>query len=207
MAKPFRLLAGLVDKLRMRWLRRDEYESVALRAYFAERWEVIVGAYSYGCFDPWRIPRRTRIGRYCSFAKSARVLDSNHPFDAISTHPFLYEAKFGMVAADRLDPPWLIIEDDVWISHNVTITPGCKFIGRGSIIGAGAVVTRDVPAYTIVGGIPATTLRRRFDDATIANIEASRWWELDRSALAELVARDPEAVFAPAAVAMRKSLG
>lgn len=199
-------MSGLIEKLRIRWLRRNEYDSAALRAHFARRWQVEVGAYTYGCFDPWRFPRRTRIGRYCSIAKTARVLDSNHPFDAITTHPFLYEARFGIVQADRIDPPWLIIEDDVWLSHNVTIAPGCKFIGRGAIIGAGAVVTRDVPAYTIVAGMPAKPLRPRFDAVTIAHVEASRWWELDRAGLAALVARDPEAVFAPAAVARRNLL-
>ena len=190
-------MAGLVEKLRIRWLLRDEYESAALRAHFAARWQVQVGLYSYGCFDPWRVPARTRIGRYCSFAKTARVLDANHPIEAISTHPYLYEARFGVVPADRIDSEWLVIEDDVWISHNATISPGCKFIGRGSIIGAGAVVTRDVPAYTIVAGAPAKPLRRRFDDATIARIEASRWWELDRLALKALSEREPGLVFTP----------
>lgn len=190
-------MAGLIEKARIRWLRRDEYESKALRAHFAARWQVEVGAYSYGCFDPWRVPRRTRIGRYCSFALSARILDANHPIESLSTHPFLYEKRFGVIPEDRIDAAWLVIEDDVWISHNATIAPGCKFIGRGAIIGAGAVVTRDVPAYTIVAGLPAKPLRMRFDPATIARIEASRWWELDRAGLAALVRSDPGMVFAP----------
>lgn len=193
------MLAGLIEKLRIRLLLRDEYEGTALRAHFARRWQVEVGLYSYGCFDPWRIPRRTRIGRYCSFAKTARILDANHPIAALTTHPYLYEAKFGVVAADLIDPPWLDIGDDVWISHNATITPGCKAIGRGAIIGAGAVVTHDVPAYAIMAGLPATVLRSRFDAETIAAIEASRWWELDKAGLADLVRRDPDAAYRPAA--------
>lgn len=191
------MLSGLIEKLRLRWLRRDEYESVALRDYFARRWRVEVGKYSYGCFDPWRIPGPVRIGRYCSFAKTARVLDANHPIESLSTHPFLYEKRFGVVPADRIDSALLVIEDDVWISHNATIAPGCKFIGRGAIIGAGAIVTRNVPAYSIVAGMPAKTLRMRFDDATIAALEASRWWECDRVGLARLYAENPAFVLDP----------
>ncbi len=191
------MISGLVERLRLWLLRRNEYESLALRDYFATRLGIEVGLYSYGCFDRWRVPRRTRIGRYCSIAKSARILNANHPIDALTTHPYLYEARFGLVEKDLIDPPWLEIGDDVWISHNATITPGCKSIGRGAIIGAGAVVTRDVPSYAIMAGTPATLLRYRFDDATIAAIEASQWWLLEKAALADLVCRHPDAAYHP----------
>jgi virginiamycin A acetyltransferase len=200
------VIRSLLDRVHLRWLLRDEYESLPLRALFAQRFRVEVGLYSYGCFDRWRVPPRTRIGRYCSFAKSARVLDANHPVEALTTHPFLYEAKFGVVPVDRIDPPWLEIGDDVWIGHNVTITPGCKAIGRGAIIGAGAIVTRDVPAYAVMAGMPASQLRTRFDAETIAALEASRWWELDRAGLAALVARAPETVFRPNAANLAAAL-
>lgn len=158
--------------------------------------------YSYGCFDPWRIASFTRIGRYCSFAKSARVIDRNHPVSALSTHPFLYEPHLGVVSTGLPDPPWLVIEDDVWVGHNATILPGCKFIGRGAIIAAGAVVNSDVPAYTIMAGMPARALRRRFSDETIAAVEATGWWRLDKAGLAALIARHGDAVFRPDAAAL-----
>lgn len=197
-------MKAIIDKLRIRWLLRREHDSAALRRYFARRWQVEVGLYSYGCFDPWRVPARTRIGRYCSIARTARILDANHPIDALTTHPFLYEARFGVAPRDLIDPPWLEIGDDVWISHNVTITPGCKAIGRGAILGAGAIVTRNVAPYAIMTGQPARKLRDRFDPETIAAIEASRWWENDKTWLAALVRDHPDAAYHPGAASLAR---
>lgn len=69
-----------------------------------------------------------------------------------------------------------IIGNDVWIGYEAVIMPGVK-IGDGAIIGTHAVVTKDVPPYTIVGGVPAKPIRKRFDDATIEKLEALRWWD------------------------------
>ncbi len=198
------LVSSVIEKVKLRWMRRDEYESLALRRWFKERYHIEVGLYSYGCFDPWRTSGRTRIGRYCSFARSARILDANHPMEALTTHPFLYDPKLGVIENSRIDAEWLNIEDDVWVSHNVTITPGCKHVGRGAIIGAGAIVTHDVEPYAIVTGMPARTLRYRFDPDTIAAIEASRWWEASRAELKDMVARDPDGVFKPTAAFVRR---
>ncbi|QMW22068.1 CatB-related O-acetyltransferase [Sandaracinobacteroides saxicola] len=198
------LIDSLAYQLKLRRLRRNEYESMPLRRWFARDFGVEVGLYSYGCFDRWRVPARTRIGRWCSFAPTARVVDANHLLGALSTHPFLYDPAFGVATTSHIDPPWLVIEDDVWLGHNVTVTPGCKFIGRGAVIGAGAVVTQDVPAYSIVAGLPAKPLRMRFDPGVIAAIEASRWWLLDRAGLAALVRRDPDLVYHPSAAALAR---
>lgn len=71
-----------------------------------------------------------------------------------------------------------IIGNDVWIGYEAVILSGVR-IGDGAIIGARAVVTKDVPPYTIVGGVPARPIRRRFDDAVIKKLETLRWWDWD----------------------------
>jgi virginiamycin A acetyltransferase len=191
------LVSSAINKLRLRLLRRNEMESLQLRKFFSENYDINVGLYSYGCFDPWRISHHTTIGRYCSFAKSARVLNANHPIDAISTHPFMYQPSFGVTDRDPLNYNHLVVEDDVWVGHNATITPGCATIGRGAIIGVGAVVTRSVAAYSIVTGAPARLLRMRFDDDLIAAIEATRWWEMDKASFAERFRAHPDVFFHP----------
>jgi acetyltransferase-like isoleucine patch superfamily enzyme len=190
------ILKSLILAVRLYVLRRDQFRSLALRQLFKEKYDIEIGLHSYGCFDRWRMPGPIRIGRYCSFANTVRSAPMNHPTDAITTYPALYERQFGVVDEDATWGP-LVIEDDVWVGHYVMILPGCKKIGRGAVIGAGAVVTRDVEPYTIVAGNPARKLRDRFSPELIAEIEASRWWELDLPDLRKLVETRRDVVFAP----------
>lgn len=191
------LFRSLADKAMVRLHGSTEYESTQLRAYFKRHYDIDVGLYTIGPFDRWRVPPGSRIGRYCSIARTARLLDADHPVDALSTHPYFYLSQFGMVAQDQLTlvPP--VVEDGVWIGHNAIVTPGCNRVGRGAIIGAGAVVMQDVPPYAIVTGAPARLVRFRFDPDTIAVIEATRWWELDRDKLAAAVRAAPEFALNP----------
>lgn len=196
------MLAELVERGRIRWLKRTtarEMESERLRRRFRERYGVEVGLYSYGCFDPRRIPAGTTIGRYCSFAPTAHIFNADHGLGFLSLHPYLYNPACGVVERETISRHACRVGDDVWVGHNATVLASVRRIGRGAVIAAGAVVTRDVDPYAIVAGVPATTRRLRFDPATIERIEASRWWELDRDRLRALIRDDPDFVYRPAA--------
>lgn len=197
------ILSKITEHARLRMWRRNQHENVQLRTYFRERFRIDVGMQSYGCFDQWRMPGPIRIGRYCSIASTVRSAPINHPVEAMTTHPALYERKFGVVDENITWDTVLDIGDDVWIGHNVMILPGCKNIGRGAVIGAGAVVTKDVPAYAIVAGNPARKLRDRFAPDMVEALEESRWWELDPPELRALVQKDADLVFHPSAERLR----
>ncbi|MHA6720018.1 CatB-related O-acetyltransferase [Sphingomonas sp. RS6] len=189
-------LQSMVDKALTKLVRNHE-ESAFLRRRFARLYGIEIGDYSYGVFDRWRIPPGTRIGRYCSFAGSALIISANHPMDALSTHPICYLKARGVIDRDRVVAQPTIVEDDVWLGHHAIITPGCKHIGRGAVIGAGAVVTRDVPPYAIVAGNPAKLIRHRFEPEVIEAIERTRWWTFDRVALAQAARLAPDFAIRP----------
>lgn len=190
------LLQTITDKLMLRFA-GDEYQSQPLRRYFAKQYNIRVGLYTIGAFDRWRIPPNSVVGRYCSIAKSARLLDGNHPIDALSTHPYFYLRQFGMVETDRAVVEAPVLEDDVWLGHQCIIMPGCHRIGRGAVVGAGAIVMKDVPPYAIVSGAPAKLVRYRFAPDVIDAIEATQWWLLDKPALEAALRQAPEFGFAP----------
>ena len=116
------MLASLVEKIRVKLWLRNQHVNGRLRTYFRDRFRIDVGHYSYGCFDRWRMPGPIRVGRYCSIANTVRSAPINHPFDAMTTHPALYERKFGVVDQDIFYDDVLVIEDDVWIGHNVMMS-------------------------------------------------------------------------------------
>lgn len=143
----------------------------ALRRIFARYHNISVGLHSHGCFDADRIAPGTTIGRYCSFGPGSMVLgDRNHPIGAVTTHPYWYKTESSSPSG------WTQIGSDVWLGANALILPGCRKIGHGAVIGAGAVVTHDVAPYAIVGGNPARLIRYRFDAETIAELLESKWW-------------------------------
>ena len=134
-------------------------------------------------------------------AQSQAIFQSSQaitPSDYLSTHPFAYSNElFGDDPEYRnidfkINRPIpkpsapLEIGNDVWIGNRAIILGKVRSIGNGAVIGAGAVVTKDVPAYTVVGGNPARILKYRFDEATICKLEDLRWWELPLSQIKHL---------------------
>ena len=137
---------------------------------------------------------RLNIGKFCSIACGAKFLfnSANHAMESLSTYPFpLFFEEWGLDRNDVADS-WdnkgdIIIGNDVWIGYEAVILSGVT-IGDGAIIGARAVVTRDVPPYTIVGGVPAKAIKKRFSEATIASLLRIQWWNWSKEKIAENIA-------------------
>ena len=128
---------------------------------------------------------KLKIGKFCSIACGAKFIftSANHKMASLSTYPFpIFFAEWGLDAKNIRDA-WdnkgdIVVGSDVWIGYEAVILSGVH-IGDGAIIGARAVVTKDVAPYTIVGSVPAKPIRRRFDDETIEKLESLRWWDWD----------------------------
>lgn len=167
-----------------------------------------IGDYSYGTPLLLQYNEETRffLGKYCSIGPGVTVfLGGNHRTDWVTTYPFsvipdTWPEAFGVTGHPHSRGD-VRIGNDVWIGLNATILSGVT-IGDGAVVAACSVVTRDVPAYAIVGGNPARLLRYRFDAATRERLLQIRWWDWPeqdiRDMLPFLVSGDIEAFIAKA---------
>lgn len=155
-----------------------EFYSATLRDILMDYHGVSVGAYSYGeALIPGSFPRGVSVGRYVSVAAGVQVLLRNHPLNCVSTHPFFFNRNLGYVEQDTVEFGRLEICHDAWVGSRAIITPSCHRIGLGAVVGAGSVITKDVPDFAIVAGNPARLVRYRFDQETMTAVAESRWWE------------------------------
>lgn len=139
---------------------------------------------------------KLKIGKFCSIACGAKFIfnAANHALGSLSTYPFpiFFEewelpTDTGSVAQAWDNHGNIEIGNDVWIGYEAVILSGVS-IGDGAIIGTRAVVTKDVPPYTIVGGVPAKLIRKRFDDETITKLESLRWWDWSEESIKRNIA-------------------
>ncbi|WP_416381037.1 CatB-related O-acetyltransferase [Hymenobacter sp. GOD-10R] len=161
---------------------------------------IIVGDYTY--YDDFEDPANFErdvlyhfeflgdkliIGNFCAIASGVKFImnGGGHETKPLSTYPFaIFRAGWevvteGLTAAEKYGTKGdTVVGHDVWIGHGATIMPGVR-IGNGAIIATMSVVTKDVPDYAIVGGNPAQLIRKRFDDMTIARLNALAWWNWD----------------------------
>lgn len=146
-----------------------------------------IGRYSYVGVGRWVI--HAEVGNFCSIANEVNIGLAKHSLDYLSTSPIFTEKKNGTghswVEKNCFVPSeQTIIGNDVWIGYRAIIRGGVK-VGDGAIIGAGAMVTKDVPAYAIVGGVPAKIIRYRYSQDMIERLEQVKWWEMKDKDLRE----------------------
>jgi phosphonate metabolism protein (transferase hexapeptide repeat family) len=153
--------------------------------------EVSVGDFSY--FERHAEAIYTTIGKFCSIAANSRINALEHPIERLTQHKVSYRPNeyfrwLGVDAAfrERRRAQAVRIGHDVWIGHGAVIMPDVT-IGNGAIVGANAVVTRDVPAYAVVAGVPANPLRQRFAADVAARIERLAWWDWPVEKLAKAI--------------------
>ncbi len=175
----------IIDKIKLilfrkRWRKKNlGNTTIALNMFLSGC--VSVGDYTYGGLRVinYNENERLRIGRYCSIAQEVVfILNADHRIDTISSFPFkvkvLCEKFEGTSKGD------IYVEDDVWIGYGAIITSGVR-IGQGAVVAAGAVVTKDVPPYAIVGGIPAKVIKYRFEPEIRAFLQKVDFSKIDVS--------------------------
>ncbi len=130
------------------------------------------------------------VGPFCSIGRNVRIINGQHPTHTfVSTHPAFFSPNgqpgFSFVKEKRFEDNAYINREkrisievgaDVWMGNNVSLMAGIR-IGTGAVIASGAVVNKDVPPYTVVGGVPAREIKKRFTDEQIAYLLDTRWWE------------------------------
>jgi acetyltransferase-like isoleucine patch superfamily enzyme len=134
-----------------------------------------------------------RVGKFCSLANNISINVPNHNYRLVSTHPFHYHSYYGHFIEEYETKDLLVYSDcvvgnDVWLSENCHVL-GDVVVGDGAVVGSGAVVTKDVPPYAIVAGVPAKVIKYRFDKKTIAKLLEIKWWNLPKDEIKSSIAR------------------
>lgn len=141
---------------------------------------VVMDDYSYT--GPYCYIQNARVGKFANIAPMVRIGATNHPIDTAAMHHFIYRRSlFGMGEDDQAffeqrRCQMVELGHDCWIGHGAIVLPGIR-IGNGAVVGAGSVVTKDVPDFMIVAGNPARPIRYRFEPDIIEQLQRIKWWD------------------------------
>lgn len=153
-----------------------------------------MGAFSYSSSSG--LGYGVKIGRYCSIAQNVKVMGAEHFTDWISTSPVFYGNGYHDAEQDHVSHVYrtrrnINIGNDVWIGNDVVLKSELN-IGDGAIIASNSVVTKDVPDFAIVAGIPAKIIRYRFSEEVIKKTKDLEWWNFHKNDLKGMMANKPE---------------
>ncbi len=164
---------------RKKWRRQNRHNLTTAASCFNAR-RVSVGKGTYGALDVRHFgnpDERVQIGNYCSIGPECVFMTGGeHAYDGFSTYPF--RQKLGIQENESVTRGPIVLQDDVWLGFRVTVLSGVT-VGKGAVVAAGAVVTKDVPPYAIVGGVPAKVIKYRFPEAVREQIQALDFGGID----------------------------
>ena len=171
----------LIDRIdQSKWDKKNQKNGCRLRGYIPLD-NIDIGDYSYGDVNVLWIDgvSRIKIGSFCSIAPDVHfIIGADHEIKSLSTYPFKVRIT-GEEQFEAKSKGNIVIDDDVWIGYGSKILSGVH-VGQGAVIAAGAVVSKDVPPYAIVGGVPAKVIRTRFSDDVIEYLKTLDYGQLTK---------------------------
>jgi len=168
-----KILLAIVTPAVSQLVRCEEFVDIAA--------DIVFGKYLFIGKRTTLGPRLERIGNYTSIGSDCIIGPNNHPIDGLSTSAVFYSPSWGVVSISskaQFNKKDTVIESDVWIGSRSIVLGGVT-VGIGAVIGAGSVVTKDVPPYAVVAGNPAKVIKYRFSEEKIRSLIASQWWQME----------------------------